>query len=383
VSQDEIYPFRIPYFMTDISKPSQPVGFVKDGTDRAAAMARGQKNPGWRDLVISSFKFHLNRLTRGFRLPTGQNTLRNVIAPFIHVARAGDAALPYCVNINGAGLRLGSQAPWSLLDETLLQGAENPRQKRHSIRRLLAKLPDGASFVFRAIPGDDAKLVRDTFVEAGFTYHPSATFVWRKDDDADLITKLKANVRTQVRNAEKNLEVITIDPATFIRFYRDNLAAMDRSEWTDLDVIGKLLLEGLKSSPPRARIIGVRRKPAQENPIPALLEAAIACTFDDKTSQLWKITYVKCSSSDTGQKPHPHGIKLLVFEAMRHAAANGLTLDTDGFLPGAKLTYERFGILNLVERDEFKRDSLRHQISKRHPKVKNILRSGLGRLSPL
>jgi hypothetical protein len=265
--------------------------------------------------------------------------------------------LPYAVNRNRLGLQFGGNPHWSRLGGPIVSQTLNDDKKIDVLRQLIAQLPRRVSFHFVCDPHlNDVHIVRQAFKEAGFE-HTSRTTYLQPPQDAGVMMRLNKKHRSHIRSANKKLDIIQIDADEFTAFYQVNLDAVGKKAYSPLNVARNLLAEGLSAENPRARIFAARRKWNSDSSEAPPLDAAIACTWDDRRYYFWMATRRIHFDASPHEKPHPDATKLLIVKATEHAQELGLTFDADGVTsPGTENLYQK--ILGLP-RKEFREDFLR------------------------
>jgi hypothetical protein len=305
----------------------------------------------WSDLAVFQQPWWLEIATRG-------EDYRE-----LQVSQGGAVVgtLGFVLVTNHVGNRLGFPPVWAHLGGPILDPDLGRSAKVDVLRRLVAQLPRNISFKFVCNPvGHDADLIRQAFRGVGFEHHAETTYV-QHCSDRDIMSRLSAKRRGQLRRADRDLDVLEIDADRFIEFYRSNLKEAGKKSYASLTNAHDLIVKGQEGSAPQVRVLAARRK--AENPP---LDAAIACAWDDSRYYLWLLTR-RLHMDANGRKPHGDAVKLLIFRATEHARSLNLTFDVDGATTeGAKNLYDDILRFPLVEsRDVFIRDTRMYSLYKR------------------
>jgi hypothetical protein len=270
-------------------------------------------------------------------------------------------SLGFVVVTNQVGNRLGFPPVWAHLGGPILDPGLGRGVRADVLRRLVAQLPSNISFKFVCNPiARDADLIRQAFRGAGFEHHAETTYVQRCSD-RDIMSRLSAKRRGQLKRADRDLDVLQIDADEFIEFYGSNLREAGKSSYASLRNARDLIVKGQEGSAPQVRVLAARRK-VEGSP----LDAAIACAWDDSRYYLWLLTR-RHHADANGRKPHGDAVKLLILRATRHARSLNLTFDVDGATTeGARNLYDDILRFPLVEsRDVFIRDTRMYRLYKR------------------
>lgn len=297
----------------------------------------------------------------------------------IQIVRRGTVvgALEYFAAKDERGTWRGGHAPCSYLHRVITDNSASDRQKLRITRQLIAQLPGNVLFGLTAGPhAEDIEILKRAFQGAGFRTWQQTTFVYSPPNDSgDLIASMKgARLRTALRAARRDLDVIEISPTQFIRYFVDNLQRAGKRNYCSPSLDHALLSDAVNRQPPQARIVAARRKGVEENTLESRLESAIALTWGgDGLVKLFRVTYDPCG--------HPHGTKLLILEGAETAACQGMHLDTDAATEGGKTLYQRFGSFRAHTRHEFVRYPLDWYFDKSFPRLATQLRQLSGQYS--
>ena len=267
--------------------------------------------------------------------------------------------LGFVLATNHIGNRLGFPPIWAHLGGPILEPGLGRSARADVLHRLMAQLPRNISFKFVCNPiAPDADLTRQAFRGVGFEHHAETTYVQRCND-RDIMSRLSAKRRGQLRRADRDLEVLEIDAEKFIRFYRCNLREAGKTSYASLANARDLIVKG-QEGVPQVRVLAARQK-GEDTP----LDAAIACAWDDTRYYLWLLTR-RHNVDANGRRPHGDAVKLLIFRATQHAQSLNLTFDVDGATTeGAKNLYDDILRFPLVEsRDVFIRDTRIYRLYK-------------------
>jgi hypothetical protein len=261
-------------------------------------------------------------------------------------------SLPYITKRNRLGIRWGASPSWCHFGGPVVRCDLSDAEKSEVLCQLVGQLPRGISFGFVCSPhSGDADLVRQAFLAAGFQHTVEATYS-QSLSEADIMGRLARKHRLRIRSAAKALEITEVSAEEFIEFYRMNLAELAVSSYAPLDIAHNLIVKGQQLGIPQVRITAARRKA-----IGAPLEAAIACVWDTKRYYYWMSTRRRQANTGLQTKPHPDAIKVLIVDAMAHAAQMRLVFDADGFhTPGSRTLYKEILSIPCEEfRDAFTR----------------------------
>jgi hypothetical protein len=249
-----------------------------------------------------------------------------------------------------------------------LRNEDKPAVLRTLIKTTLGRHPF-TSFIFTCDPyGEDAALVRQEFIRAGFEHTTLVNPVQLPDQPGLMVPHPSDDGainkrRSHINNARGKLDIVEdIGPDEFIAFYDLNLKARNKTT-NYIDPIARaLIVEGAECK--QVRILAARRKKSSpEEPDPPL-DAAIVIAWDrpiawddspetkseppsSPSSQaercyLLLLTYRLPSPAQSQEKPHPDANKLLIMEAAHFAAKHGLIFDTGGSAtPGAEKFYRQ------------------------------------------
>ncbi|MBD9373612.1 hypothetical protein IB238_13375 [Rhizobium sp. ARZ01] len=339
----------------------------------------GKRHPMWRRVLREQVQFALNKLvysgishivhgTTAVTIDTGANGMLRQVRVMRHGTVVG--ALEYFAAADESGMRRGGHAPSSYLHRLVADKSADEKQKLRIVRQLIAQLPGNVMFGLIAGPhAKDIGILKRAFGGAGFRTWPQTTFGYSPPTDGDdLIASMKGSrVRTMLRAAKRDLDVIEISPVEFVRFFVNNLEMAGERNYCSPALDQALLANAVSRNPPQARLIAARRKATAKDPHPNSIEAAVALTWGgDGLVKLFRITY--------DPRGHQHGTKLLILEGCATAARNGMELDTDAATEGGAELYRRFGSFTAHTRHEFVRYSMRWYIQTSYPWIAKQLR---------
>jgi len=261
-------------------------------------------------------------------------------------------SLPFVIRRTKIGLRWGAPPAWSHLGGPVVSQSLSDAEKSDVLCRLIAQLPANISygFVCRSYT-DDAGLIRRAFTSAGFSHFTEATYS-QSPSQADVLGRLNRKHRLHLEAARRTLDIVELREDEFIDFYWTNLADAALAARVPLDTARALIAKGRIGDTPQIRVFAARRKTAG-----ALLDAAIACAWDERRYYYWMSTRRRHSENSPHDQSHSDAIKLLIVSAMEHARSLGLIFDTDGCsTPGTRKLYkEILRIPNEEFRDVFER----------------------------
>lgn len=282
--------------------------------------------------------------------------------------------LPYAVQRNRAGFKCGGLFDWTHMGGPVISQNLSGEARAKVLHQLLAQLPRNVSlsFVFRpATP--DPELVREAFEAAGF--ERSTVITYSQPPNAEsIINRLSRKHAKHIFSADRRLEVIDISAERFIKFYEANLKEAGKISNSPLGVAHDLIAAGGERKPPQVRVMAARKRPQKAVNISLLanseediLDAAIACAWDNERYYLWMLT--RRRNAGQGGKPHPDAVKLLVVKAMEHARSLGLIFDSDGVgSVGSGQFYDKILKLPDIEiRDVYERPTFLNGLAKEYP----------------
>ena len=263
------------------------------------------------------------------------------------------------------GIMRGGNLPWSHLIDIIPSHLNSKKDKVDYICAMLAKLPSNVAFNFITNPRiKDSDIVIAAFKKAGFAHNTRNTNTFFADTDQDLIKRLKSDARTKVNASIRDMELVPMSVEEFFAYYSNNLKNADKSYYFNFGIDVELFKRSMTMTSAKVHILAARQKASDKVPENAPIDAVFFCgAGDDEFLKLMRITY-RLPQEDDVVAPHKHAIKFLVFEAMRMAAINGLTLDTDGYTPGGDVLYSRFGVFNTEVRHEFSRKTAQTLLKK-------------------
>ena len=196
-------------------------------------------------------------------------------------------------------------------------GTNFPRTTRQIaiVRELLAQLPRAAHVSFRLHPDTETTLPFDA---AGFLSRVYFSVDIAPAAAAALWAGMRDKTRNVIRRAEERLCVTAIDdPARFLDFYADTLRARRVRNQYDRAIAGRLLAECIRRDAGR---ILMATDPA------GTPHAAVATVWDRRRA------YYFMSARTAGSMNG--AVSLLIWTALRHAAARNLIFDMDGIHVG-------------------------------------------------
>ncbi len=251
----------------------------------------------------------------------------------------GDACLmPDFCHFLGPAVDAGTGAP-----------ANRALRRDQIIRDLITALPPHGLF--------HQRMHRDTpdvmiFAEEGFHTLAQFTFEISPAPPDRLWAAMRDKTRNIVRRAEDRYRVTDcLTAAAFAAFYAENAAATGTACYYHPDAITRITDAALARD--RGRLLAALTPEG-------MISAAIFCVWDAK------VCYYLLSMRDRGAENG--ATSLLLWDAIRHAAAQGLVFDFDGLLTrGNRVFYTGFGG-TVRPRFVVRRQSLRHRL---------VLRAGL------
>lgn len=269
--------------------------------------------------------------------------------------------LAFILVTNKLGNKLGFPPIWSHLGGPVVSQDLGREERAGVIRELIERLPRNTSFRFVCSPDtSDADLTKLEFTSAGFEWSTEITYLQYPSDDG-ILERLSGESRRQIASAPKKLQVLDIGADEFVAFYEANLRESGKKSYASLQIVRDLIARGQMSDAPQIRIIAAKQR--REG---ALLDAAIAYTWDNKRFYLWLVTH-RYSSDNCHDKPHPHAVKLLIFAGTEAARKMGLIFDADGASnEGNQILYrDRLKLPHTEFRNVFTRDTRIYRLYKR------------------
>jgi len=274
---------------------------------------------------------------------------------------------------NRIGIRTWEPFDWCRVNEPVLSQSLNEADKTAVLRELLQQLPRDYSYEFVCGPtAKDLPLIKQVAAEAGFKQRRETVF-WQTPELAkDVLQRISKKYRQGIKKAAEELEIFDLSPDAFIQLYDSNLKAARRRPYSDSKVAKALITAGLNRRQPQARIFAARKKSAP--PGCRLIDAAIACVWDDERYYYWMTTCSRFTGASEG-KAHTHAVKYLLTAAMQDAGARGLIFDTDGGdTKGAIKQFRDLKFENTAERIVFMRHKLPLRIYNQvRPHVKELV----------
>ena len=205
----------------------------------------------------------------------------------------------------------------------------------------------------------------------------STVITYSLPNTESIISRLSRKHAKHIMSADRRLDVIDISADRFIKFYEANLKEAGKVSNSLLGIARDLIVAGGERNPPQVRAIAAARKrPEREengslcaNLEEVILDAAIACAWDNERYYLWRLTRRRDTS--LSGKPHPDAVKLLVVKAMEHARSLGLIFDSDGVgSAGSGQFYEKIlKIPNMEIRDVYERPTFLNGLAKEYPSL--------------
>ena len=267
-------------------------------------------------------------------------------------------SLSYIIQYNGLGIASGTSAHLSRVSGPVVDENLTDEETTDVVLRLIEQLPN-ISFAFSISEhAPNARVIGEAFKCAGFDRCEQINY---SQPPADVTSRLGAKLREHIKQADKKLSVVSLDPDTFMSFYDDNLKAADNQRsYFPLDVARELIAASLSRAPPQALILAASRKEPEPPRETAAIDAAICIVWDRERCYYWLSTHRKDS--------HPDATKLLILAAMKHARNLGLVFDADGAnTPGAQRLFQViFRMPNEERRYIFTRASRWSQLYERH-----------------
>lgn len=192
-------------------------------------------------------------------------------------------------------------------------------------RELLEALPPVGAFNQRMHRGVEDVLI---FSELGYQTLVQFTFEIAPDAPEAIWSNMRDKTRNIIRRAQERYEVAEcLTPAAFAAYYLANLETTGRDSYYDEAQMARVCAAAVSRD--RGRILAAR---ADDGTI----AAAIFCVWDNTTC------YYLLSMRDRGIDQG--ATSQLIWEAVRRAAAMGLTFDFDGLLTkGNRVFFTGFG----------------------------------------
>ena len=277
---------------------------------------------------------------------------------------------PFVLWRNRVGLTFGQDPYWAHLGGPVVEEGLSAHEQADVIRSLIEQLPRRASFTFVCDPTlRYAGLVRRAFTDAGFEHSSQLTYV-RLPEDGAILSERSRKHRGHIKRAAKSLDCVDVSADEFVRFFGANLEARGRRSYAPLNMLPPLIEKAIDLGCGRA--IAAVPSGQGEPDGSGLYDAAIVYIWDDRRCYYWLSTHrvqpcQGAGAQETGRKPHPDAVKLLLVNAMEHAQSMGLVFDADGVVtPGADHLYRTLLGFRIEERrDVFRRLSTLERIYQR------------------
>jgi hypothetical protein len=286
-----------------------------------------------------------------------------VIGRMLYIVTAYNPWVPF--------LRIGGNTYWTPYAGIDLDPELTHEQKNTVASELLAQLPKNVSYKFQCPSHTkDASIIRQAFINAGFTILGNKTCILRPDkpgifipatttgasDDIlsildssiipDMTDRIK-KIRPRIRRAARELDIVTMSAHDFTQFYGENLCRENKRSRQPLSVLKDVLTYGLETG--NVRIFAARQKTPDGSEV-GQIDAAIACASDEDRYYVWRMTVRKSAGSES-TKPHAEAGKLILVHAMLDARKKNLVFDTDGGeLAQTSMLYPRLGINGCEDR---------------------------------
>jgi hypothetical protein len=285
--------------------------------------------------------------------------------------------LLYVVQRNKAGFKCAGLFNWTHMGGPVISQDLSEEAKAKVLHQLLAQLPRNVSLSFVLGPASaHAEPIREAFKAAGFERSGVITYSLPPNAES-IINRLSRKHAKHIISADRRLDVIDISADRFTKFYEANLKEVGKISNSPLGIAHDLIAAGGERNPPQVRAIAAARKrPEREesdslgaNLEEVILDAAIACAWDNERYYLWRLTRRRDTSLDG--KPHPDAVKLLVVKAMEHARSLGLIFDSDGVgSAGSDQFYDKIlKIPNVEIRDAYERLTFPNRLAKKYPSL--------------
>lgn len=293
--------------------------------------------------------------------------------------------LPYLLSKSRIGLSHVRDPLWSYFGGPVVDERLSRSEQAKVIRLLVKQLPRRASVSIccnaNANYGD---LVRDVFVSEGFQHTVQPNYVRFPTGSPVMGTRKSKHIK-HLQRAAKKLDCVEIKAEEFVRFYKANLQARNKTSYWPLDIVKRLIEEG--SSRGTLRAIAARQKNAANEQGSVDLEvpydAAIVYVWDNFRCYYWLSTRRISDANSSHPKPHPDAIKMLAMKVLEHAQDMKLIFDADGVttLGTENLYRNMFGLREREVCDIFNRTTVAerlYQVAERlyqkvRPKLKNTL----------
>jgi hypothetical protein len=277
------------------------------------------------------------------------------------------------MKVNRVGIRTWEAFDWCRVNEPILSQSLSTAEKIEVLRELLGQLPRDYSYEFVCGPtAKDLPLIEEAAAEAGFKQRRETVFWQVPELSRDVLQRINKKYRQGIKKAAEELELVDLSADAFIELYDANLRAARRRPYSDSTVAKALIIAGLSRREPQVRIFAVRKKAAP--PDCRMIDAAIACVWDDERYYYWMTTCSRFSGASP-HKAHTHAIKYLLATAMQDAGERGLIFDTDGGdTKGAAKQFKDLKFENTAERIVFMRHKLPLRIYNQvRPHVKELV----------
>jgi hypothetical protein len=192
-------------------------------------------------------------------------------------------------------------------------------------RQLIERLPKSSWQCFRCHRGMTDVIA---FQEESFKTYAQFTHEIEPGPADCLWQQMRDKTRNVIRKAEEQLKVKELfDPEEFVAIYKKHLSSRRVHNTLDMAAANRVVRASLEHQ--HGRVLGAVNAQGE-------IVAANFCAWDSNASY-----YVACTRSETAGNG---AISLLVWEAIQHAAKNGLVFDFSGLgTRGSILHYAGFG----------------------------------------
>jgi hypothetical protein len=232
-------------------------------------------------------------------------------------------------SVMGIGkLKYGVHAPWTNYCAPIINqdaGHVGSARRGEIAYELARQLPRGMSYQL-TFPHYTEPEVIAGFQRADFGVATQKSYILdlRGATEAKVVAQLDMSTRQRLRKAQKKLVVAEITPGTFFDLYRQDLASRSKISYADLDIAERLAAICQSRRPACIRITAAR---IVSDDCDAPYQAAIACLQDNAFSYYWMSTRnINAADPDVRNG----AVKLLIVDAIAHAARCGLIFDFDG-----------------------------------------------------
>ena len=226
------------------------------------------------------------------------------------------ASLSCSLYRNPFGMRQAYNLPWVRVTGPIIDANDDPARRRKLIESLISQLPRNRSYFLTLSNEDDFRI----FLASGFDGESEDNFVIPADQAKTWERGLSKMSVRHLRSAEKALKISAFEPEEFIRQYAEHLAMRRRKPYADLSIARDILIEATRRGQARvSRCSPTRHRRDRCRRGLSVGRRQILLLDDDPPA------------AERGAEGAASGSRqLLMYAAINHAHAKGLTFDFDG-----------------------------------------------------